>query len=108
MRILIAEDDAVLADGLSRSLKAGGYGWGHMALYGVLTLGAYVLVNRGLGKLPTALVAVLGYGQPVVATALGLHQKTTDRQNRQAAGTWKQYAADRCPNETREREDYSR
>ena len=25
MRILIAEDDAVLADGLSRSLKAGGY-----------------------------------------------------------------------------------
>ena len=25
MRILIAEDDAVLADGLSRSLRAGGY-----------------------------------------------------------------------------------
>ena len=28
MRILIAEDDAVLADGLSRSLKAGGSGLG--------------------------------------------------------------------------------
>ena len=25
MRILIAEDDAVLADGLSRSLRSGGY-----------------------------------------------------------------------------------
>lgn len=55
-----------------RFLPVGLYGWGYMALYGVLTLAAYSLINRGLGKLPTALVAVLGYGQPVVATALAI------------------------------------
>lgn len=55
-----------------RFLPAGVYGWGYMAVYGALTLAAYLLINRGLGKLPTALVAVLGYGQPVVATALAI------------------------------------
>lgn len=53
-------------------LPVGVYGWGYMALYGALTLAAYVLINRSLGKLPTALVAVLGYGQPVVATILAI------------------------------------
>jgi drug/metabolite transporter (DMT)-like permease len=48
------------------------YGWAYLALYGVLTLVGYLLINRSLGKLPTALVAVLGYGQPVVATALAI------------------------------------
>ncbi|HEY3148417.1 MAG TPA: EamA family transporter, partial [Dongiaceae bacterium] len=48
------------------------YGWGYLALYGVLTLVGYLLINRSLGKLPTALVAVLGYGQPVVATTLAI------------------------------------
>lgn len=55
-----------------RFLPVGVYGWSYMALYGVLTLAAYTLINRSLGKLPTALVAVLGYGQPVVATALAV------------------------------------
>jgi drug/metabolite transporter (DMT)-like permease len=55
-----------------RFLPVGAYGWGYMALYGALTLAAYMLINRSLGKLPTALVAVLGYGQPVVATALAI------------------------------------
>jgi drug/metabolite transporter (DMT)-like permease len=55
-----------------RFIPVGVYGWGYMALYGALTLGAYVLINRSLGKLPTALVAVLGYGQPVIATALAV------------------------------------
>lgn len=53
-------------------LPVGFYDWGYMALYGVLTLAAYTLINRSLGKLPTALVAVLGYGQPVVATILAI------------------------------------
>jgi len=48
------------------------YGWAYLGLYGVLTLVGYLLINRSLGKLPTALVAVLGYGQPVVATALAI------------------------------------
>jgi drug/metabolite transporter (DMT)-like permease len=48
------------------------YGWAYLGLYGVLTLAGYLLINRSLGKLPTALVAVLGYGQPVVATALAI------------------------------------
>lgn len=65
---------------------------------------SYVPLRRKLstiGVLPrTTRVAalrqlVLQVPAPVVATALGLHQKTTDRQNRQAAGTWNRYAADR-------------
>ena len=55
-----------------RFLPADLYGWSYMALYGVLTLVGYMLINRSLGKLPTALVAVLGYGQPVVATTLAV------------------------------------
>lgn len=56
----------------SRFLPLDGYAWAYMAAYGALTLVAYLLINRGLGKLPTALVAVLGYGQPVIATALAV------------------------------------
>jgi drug/metabolite transporter (DMT)-like permease len=48
------------------------FDWSYLALYGVLTLVGYLLINRSLGKLPTALVAVLGYGQPVVATTLAI------------------------------------
>jgi len=48
------------------------HGWGFMAVYGGLTLLAYLLINRSLGKLPTALVAVLYFGQPVIATALAI------------------------------------
>jgi len=55
-----------------RFLPTGLYGWAYLGLYGVLTLVGYLLINRSLGKLPTALVAVLGYGQPVVATTLAV------------------------------------
>jgi drug/metabolite transporter (DMT)-like permease len=55
-----------------RVVAVDAYGWGYLALYGVLTLVGYLLINRSLGKLPTALVAVLGYGQPVVATTLAI------------------------------------
>ena len=63
-----------------RFMPVGLYGWAYLGLYGVLTLVGYLLINRSLGKLPTALVAVLGYGQPVVATILGffiLHETPT-------------------------------
>jgi hypothetical protein len=36
---------------------------------------------------------VLQVPAPVVATALGFHYKTTERQNRSAAGVWNRYAA---------------
>ncbi len=55
-----------------RFLAATPFEWAYLALYGLLTLVGYLLINRSLGKLPTALVAVLGYGQPVVATTLAI------------------------------------
>lgn len=55
-----------------RLLPRNAYGWAYLALYGVLTLVGYLLINRSLNKLPTTLVAVLGYGQPVVATTLAI------------------------------------
>jgi hypothetical protein len=36
---------------------------------------------------------VLQVPAPVVAAALGFHHKTTERQNRSAAGVWNRYAA---------------
>lgn len=48
------------------------FGWAYMVVYGGITLVGYLLINRSLGKLPTALVAVLGYGLPVVATVLAI------------------------------------
>jgi drug/metabolite transporter (DMT)-like permease len=47
-------------------------GWAYMVVYGGITLVGYLMINRSLGKLPTALVAVLGYGLPVVATVLAI------------------------------------
>ncbi len=55
-----------------RFLPADAYGCAYLLLYGALTLVGYLLINRSLGRLPTALVAVLGYGQPVVATLLAI------------------------------------
>lgn len=51
---------------------ADAFGWAYLAIYGGITLVGYLLINRSLGKLPTALVAVLGYGLPVVATLLAV------------------------------------
>jgi len=48
------------------------FGWVYMVVYGGITLVGYLLINRSLGKLPTAVVAVLGYGLPVVATLLAI------------------------------------
>jgi drug/metabolite transporter (DMT)-like permease len=46
------------------------YGWAYVAVYGGLTFAAYALFNTALTKLPTTLVAVSSYGQPVIATSL--------------------------------------
>lgn len=56
----------------TRFLPEDAYGCAYLLLYGGLTLVGYLLINRSLGRLPTALVAVLGYGQPVVATLLAV------------------------------------
>jgi len=56
----------------TRFLPQDAYDCAYLLLYGGLTLAGYLLINRSLGRLPTALVAVLGYGQPVVATLLAI------------------------------------
>jgi len=55
-----------------RFQPADAFGWAYMIVYGGITLVGYLLINRSLGKLPTALVAILGYGLPVVATLLAI------------------------------------
>jgi drug/metabolite transporter (DMT)-like permease len=56
----------------ARFQPAEAYGWAYLVVYGGVTLLGYLLINRSLGKLPTNLVAVLGYGLPVVATILAV------------------------------------
>ncbi|MFO0990982.1 MAG: DMT family transporter [Hyphomicrobiales bacterium] len=48
------------------------YGWGYLAIYGLLTFTSYALYNVALSKLPTTLVAITAYGQPVIATGLAI------------------------------------
>ena len=54
------------------TLPANAYDLAYLTCYGLLTLVGYSLYNSALAKLPTTLVAISGYGQPVVATALAL------------------------------------
>lgn len=60
---------AVLEDSF---LPENAAGWAYLLMYGGITLVGYLLINRSLSKLPTNLVAVLGYGLPVVATVLAV------------------------------------
>ena len=55
-----------------RFQPADALGWAYLLMYGGITCIGYLLINRSLGKLPTALVAVLGYGLPVMATLLAI------------------------------------
>lgn len=55
-----------------RVVPTNAFGWAYLLVYGGITLAGYLLINRSLGKLPTNLVAVLGYGLPVVATILAV------------------------------------
>jgi drug/metabolite transporter (DMT)-like permease len=43
---------------------------GYLSFYGIITYGAYALYNIALSKLPTTLVAISGYAQPLIATSL--------------------------------------
>jgi drug/metabolite transporter (DMT)-like permease len=51
-----------------RILASDAVGWGTLLLYGAVTFCSSLLTNRSLGRLSASLVAVLGYGQPVIAT----------------------------------------
>jgi len=44
--------------------------WGFVALYGILTFAGYLLMNIGLTRISASVAAILGYGQPVIATAV--------------------------------------
>jgi drug/metabolite transporter (DMT)-like permease len=46
------------------------YDLGYLAFYGAITFTGYSLYNVALSRLPTTLVAISGYGQPVIATGL--------------------------------------
>jgi drug/metabolite transporter (DMT)-like permease len=48
------------------------YELAYLTTYGLLTFAGYTLYNMALSKLPTTLVAMSGYGQPVIATALAM------------------------------------
>ena len=44
--------------------------WGFVALYGILTFAGYLLMNIGLTRISASVAAILGYGQPVIATVI--------------------------------------
>ena len=43
---------------------------GFMALYGLITFAGYFLMNIGLTRISASVAAVLGYGQPVIASVI--------------------------------------
>jgi drug/metabolite transporter (DMT)-like permease len=51
-------------------LAQSAFGWAYLVTYGLLTFASYALYNAALSTLPTTLVAISGYGQPVIATVL--------------------------------------
>jgi drug/metabolite transporter (DMT)-like permease len=53
-------------------LPGSSYEFAYLTIYGLLTFAGYTLYNMALSKLPTTLVAISGYGQPVIATALAM------------------------------------
>jgi drug/metabolite transporter (DMT)-like permease len=56
----------------TKMLPVNAYELVYLTMYGVLTFAGYTLYNMALSKLPTTLVAISGYGQPVIATALAM------------------------------------
>lgn len=47
-----------------------GAAWGFLAAQAALSLCSYIASNLAFRRLPTALAAVTGYGQPIIATAI--------------------------------------
>lgn len=54
----------------ARPFPTGAGGWLYVAGYGAVTLASYSFFNRGLKTVPAAMAAVVGYGQPVIASLL--------------------------------------
>ena len=87
MRILIAEDDAIIADGLARSLRQGGYAvdWapnGHDADAALTTVSYDLLIlDLGLPRVPglEVLKRLRGRGSPVPVLILTALDGTGDR-----------------------------
>jgi drug/metabolite transporter (DMT)-like permease len=44
--------------------------WGFILVYGLVTFSGYLLMNIGLTRITASVAAVLGYAQPVIATAI--------------------------------------
>jgi drug/metabolite transporter (DMT)-like permease len=61
---LLAMESAVIPQSLSQ--------WAYLGAYGTITFASYALYNSALSQLPTTLVAVSGYGQPVLASGLAV------------------------------------
>jgi drug/metabolite transporter (DMT)-like permease len=59
--LLFWEDHGFLVDGGET---------GFMALYGLITFAGYYLMNIGLTRISASVAAVLGYGQPVIASVI--------------------------------------
>lgn len=51
-------------------IPADGATWRFMTIYGLVTFGGYLLINIGLTRIAASIAAILGYAQPVIATAI--------------------------------------
>jgi drug/metabolite transporter (DMT)-like permease len=54
----------------ARGVPAGGGGWAFLATYALVTFTGYILTNVGLVHVSASIAAILGYGQPVIATVI--------------------------------------
>lgn len=54
----------------ARGVPVDGGEWGYIALYGLVTFAGYLLVNIGLTRVSASVAAILGYGQPVIASLI--------------------------------------
>jgi len=46
--------------------------WIYVLVYGAVTLAFYLLIARGLKKVPAAQAAIIGFGMPLIGTILGI------------------------------------
>jgi drug/metabolite transporter (DMT)-like permease len=47
--------------------------WRFVGLYGLVTVGGYLLINIGLRQIAASIAAILGYAQPVIATVIAYY-----------------------------------
>lgn len=51
-------------------LPADAAAWRFVGIYGLVTVGGYLLINIGLRRIAASIAAILGYAQPVIATVI--------------------------------------